>query len=40
LTARNEVNDFQRLYVTLTARIQLVRSLQRQKRAQLIIRTW
>jgi hypothetical protein len=38
--APSEVSDFQRVYEVLTARAQLTRSLRRQKRAHLIIRTW
>ena len=38
--ARSEMSDFQRIYAVLTARAQLARSLQRQKRAHRIIRTW
>lgn len=38
--APSEVRDFQRVYEVLTAHAQLARSLQRQKRAHLIIRTW
>ena len=38
--APGEVSDFQRVYEVLTAHAHLTRSLQRQKRAHLIIRTW
>jgi hypothetical protein len=38
--APGEVSDFQRVYEVLTAHAQHTRSLQRQKRAHLIIRTW
>jgi len=38
--APSEVSDFQRAYEVLTTHAQLARSLQRQKRAHLIIRTW
>jgi len=38
--APREVSDFQRVYEVLSAHAQLTRSLQRQKRAHLIIRTW
>lgn len=38
--APSEVSDFQRVYEVLTARAHLTRSLRRQKRAHLIIRTW
>jgi len=38
--APREVSDFQRVYEVLTAHVQLTRSLQRQERAHLIIRTW
>jgi len=38
--APSEVSDFQHVYEALTARAQLARSLQRQKRARRIIRTW
>src|ERR1700694_5128284 len=36
----HEQADFERAYETLTARTQLAQSLERQKRARLIIRTW
>src|SRR5258708_2054908 len=38
--APGEGSDFQRVYEVLAAHAQLTRSLQRQKRAHLIIRTW
>lgn len=38
--APGEVGDFQRIYQILSEHIRLGRSLQRQKRAQLIIRMW
>ena len=36
----HEQADFERAYETLTARTHLAQSLERQKRARLIIRTW
>jgi hypothetical protein len=38
--APSELNDFERVYEVLTQRANLARSLQRQKRAHLIIRVW
>ncbi len=36
----NEVSDFQHAYETLGERMRLAASLQRQKRAQFVIRAW
>ena len=38
--ALDEVNDFEHTYTVLSEKVQLERSLQRQKRAHLIIRIW